>query len=60
MGSELDTLYDRSKLKVNDGKSKVVVCKRIKYDIIDYDETYRVRKQCELSYEGQVCVRKDS
>ena len=44
MVSEFNCVCERRKLKVNAGKSKVMVFERREYDTLDFGEAYRVRR----------------
>ena len=46
---EFDRVCDRRKLKVNEGKSKVMIFERREYDIVDFGSRYRVQVPSELN-----------
>ncbi len=73
---EFDRVCKRTKLRVNAGKSKVMVLERVKEQVIDFAKPYRVRaegttkyrirsgeeriKMTEFKYSGTVLCKHDS
>lgn len=57
MVNEFDKVCDRRELKVNAGKSKVMVFERKDYDKIDFGKTYSVQKpsglDCKVKIKGE-------
>jgi len=56
--NKFSTVCVRSKLKVNVGKSKVMVFERRKSEVIEFADQYRMRlesqKQCKIMMNGQI------